>query len=147
MLITEANKGYPQSLLLISSPLDEDRARPQHCLGAFAHPKVVGEGCLSQGQRQAFKKYPCRISCEYLSMALQGQECIYPRASHCSHPHCPKRSSLPKRSTPAQDVSHRLVRDLSNSEDTAGVLVVQAAQPPLLPSPGYQKCYPLSLCL
>lgn len=41
-------------------------------LGCFAHPKVVGEGCLSQGQRQASKKYPSRMSCEYLSRANTG---------------------------------------------------------------------------
>lgn len=40
-------------------------------LGCSAHPKVGGEGCLSQGQRQAFQ-YLSRMSCEYLSTANTG---------------------------------------------------------------------------
>lgn len=34
--------------------------------------RVVGEGCLSHGKRQGFKKYHSRMSCEYLSTANIG---------------------------------------------------------------------------
>lgn len=146
MLITRANKGFPQSPLPISScpcpqegapHLTRDRAQtPALPWGALhSHPpEAGGEGCLSHGQSQAFKKHPSQMSRGYLNMANTG----HGRAQ--AGMHSPPwltllSSSLPQKPPPQREhtctgcsahlcfPTYSLMRDPSISENTTGVLL------------------------